>query len=139
MRSRRYLWLIVAVALGALGLSAWGRGTGRRRASAPAPPTNVVSTALHVRIRDDGLTPAAAQVPRGERILLSITNEGRTPATLSLRGYEGRLAIVRVAPGETLRRALLADLPGEDFPWLLNGLPAGKLTVSGSHLIEGHR
>ena len=30
-------------------------------------------------------------------------------------------------------------LPGEDFAWLLNGKPAAKLRVAGSHLVEGHR
>ena len=34
---------------------------------------------------------------------------------------------------------VFADRPGDDFAWEVNGQVAGKLTVSGSHLVEGHR
>ena len=43
-------------------------------------------------------------------------------------------------PGKASARAeFTADRPGDDFAWIVNGIPAARLTVSGSHLIEGHR
>jgi hypothetical protein len=58
---------------------------------------------------------------------------------LALAGYEDRLAIPALSPGATWSGEFIADRPGEDFAWLLDGVPAGRLAVTGSHLVEGHR
>jgi hypothetical protein len=58
---------------------------------------------------------------------------------LALAGYEHRLAEAVLAPGESRVDTFLLDLPGEDFPWRLDGAPTGHLAVKGSHLVEGHR
>ena len=50
-----------------------------------------------------------------------------------------RPAAAPLAPGAGWTGEFLADRPGEDFAWLLDGEPAGRLTVTGSHLVEGHR
>jgi hypothetical protein len=54
-------------------------------------------------------------------------------------GYEDRLGAVRVAPDSLWRGEFVADRPGQDFAWVLDGAPAGRLEVAGSHLVEGHR
>ena len=34
---------------------------------------------------------------------------------------------------------VLADRPGDDFAWIVDGAAVGRLVVQGSHLVEGHR
>jgi len=66
-------------------------------------------------------------------------NRDAVTVTLSLAGYEDRLAPRALARGARWDTTFIADRPGEDFAWLLDGKPAGQLTVTGSHLVEGHR
>jgi hypothetical protein len=68
-----------------------------------------------------------------------VVHRGTGPARLALMGYEDRLGVAEVAPGATWRASFVADRPGDDFAWMLDGAPAGRLRVSGSHLVEGHR
>jgi hypothetical protein len=68
-----------------------------------------------------------------------VEHRGAATARLTLAGYEDRLDIPALAPGAGWTGQFLADRPGEDFAWLLDGQPAGRLTVTGSHLVEGHR
>jgi hypothetical protein len=116
--TRRYFLLFLAVlALGlALGYATRSGRLGPRasRISEIAPvPRVAVSLAVH----DSTVTPADAVVPLGSRVSLEI----------------------RIEPGAIGHGEFTADLPGEDFAWLVNGRPLGRLTVAGSHLIEGHR
>ena len=60
-------------------------------------------------------------------------------ARLALHGYQDKLMIGWIEPDSTWRGEFLADRPGEDFAWMLEGEPAGKLSVTGSHLVDGHR
>jgi hypothetical protein len=107
----------------------------RRVAIASAVPTATVSLA----ITEHGLVPDALAVPKGHRVVLTIVNQSAREHTVSLAGYEDRLAIGSLAPGASVKRELLADRPGDDFAWLLDGQPAGRMSVQGSHLVEGHR
>jgi hypothetical protein len=85
------------------------------------------------------MVPPFATVPKGTRVLLSVTNRRRLPVEVALPGYEDHLPSFRLRAGETWRGAFLADRPGEDFAWMIDGSPAGRFTVAGSHLVEGHR
>lgn len=135
---RRYGLLLgaaLAVAL-VLGLVARLPFRAARIEATPAPPAEV---SLALVIADDRITPAASAVPKDHRVRLAMVNRGPRPAAVTLAGYEERLPSHTLEPGETWRADFVADLPGEDFAWLLDGRPAGRLTVTGSHLIEGHR
>lgn len=136
---RAYLWLLGAVVALAIGLSAVAHAPGRRAAGnstyrAPAPTIAVVLT-----LRDGTVSPAVTQVEKGERVLFQVTNAGSTGASLALLGYEDRLPAITLAPGSDWKGELIAERPGDDFAWMVNGKPAGRFVVAGSHLVEGHR
>jgi hypothetical protein len=132
-----YLGLTIVVLVLALGLTVLGRPRHEERPAAPPAPAPVV--VLTLAIEDGRLAPAMASVPKGARVRLRVDVRGTRGARLSLSGYQDRLAIPVLAPGTTWTGEFFADRPGEDFAWLIDGVPAGRLAVTGSHLIEGHR
>ena len=135
---KRYLvLLVVAILLGAIGLVA---GRSIRLAPRPEPVAAQPEVALEITIGPGArVTPAVASVPKEHRVRLTVTNRDARPASLTLAGYEARLGVVRVAPDSLWRGEFLADRPGQDFAWMLDGAPVGRLAVTGSHLVEGHR
>ena len=134
---RPYLLLAAAVVALALALTALGRP---RRADAPSPAAAAAPVVeMAIAIGAGQVLPAVASVPKGARVRLRIENRGAAPARLALAGYEDRLEMPALAPGAVWTGEFLADRPGEDFAWLIDGQPAGRLAVSGSHLVEGHR
>lgn len=138
--TRRYFLVFLAVlAVGvALGYATHSGRLGAR-ASRPSEVVPVPRVAVSLTVHDSTVTPADAMVPLGSRVSLEIANEGQDVVELALAGYAGRLPVIRVEPGAIGHGEFTADLPGEDFAWLVNGRPLGRLTVAGSHLIEGHR
>ena len=137
--TRRYLWILVAIvavaaALSALSVPKMGRSSRASSAVAGAPTID-----LAVVVEGRRLMPAAASVPKGVRVRLRVDNRGRAPARLALAGYEDALSIPAIAPGGTWQGSFLADRPGDDFAWLLDGQPVARFAVTGSHLVEGHR
>jgi hypothetical protein len=72
-------------------------------------------------------------------VTLSIVNHGTRAVGIELSGYGDRVHVTGLAPGATWEGEFLADRPGDDFAWLLDGRPAGRLEIRGSHLVEGHR
>ncbi len=137
MRSR-YLSLLASVMVIAILLAALGRMPHRAPALPPAAPPPPAESLL-VEIRDGQIVPSATQVGLGHRLALTLRNHGSRRAEVRLSGYEHEFAAVVLAPGETLQRTLVLDLPGEDFAWLVDGRPVARLRVAGSHLVEGHR
>ena len=140
MRSR-YVVLLLGIVVLAVALSMVARFSPRgdrdaREAGAPAPAP-VIPLALEVR--DGAVTPEVAQVPKDHRVQLTVRNRGTAAAKLALTGYEDRLTIPPLPPGGAWSGEFLADRPGDDFAWILQGQPAGRFTVTGSHLVEGHR
>jgi hypothetical protein len=136
---RRYLVLLaIAVALGAVALAV---GRNLRLSSGPEPaPAARAEVVLDLIITPDHrITPAVASVPKEHIVRLSVTNGGTRAVTLTLMGYQDRLAVTQVAPGSAWRGEFVADRPGDDFAWMLDGAPAGRLAVTGSHLVDGHR
>jgi hypothetical protein len=135
---RRYLVLFAITLAAAAALGALARRP-RREAATAAAPAPVPVVALALAIGDDGLAPAVTTAPKDHEVRLTIENRRRSRAALALAGYEDRLAIPPLAPGERWSGGFVADRPGEDFAWLLDGRPAGRFAVQGSHLVEGHR
>jgi len=72
-------------------------------------------------------------------VQLSLVNTGARAIAPTLAGYEDRFAPGTIAPGATWSGTFVSDRPGEAFAWLIDGEPCGRLSVSGSHLVEGHR
>jgi len=135
---KRYLVLLAVTLVAAGALSAVARRPRRPTPDAPeAAPVPVV--ALAVAIEDGRLVPEITSAPKGHEVRLTVENREGRSVTLALAGYEDRLAIPPLAPGARWSGAFAADRPGEDFAWLLDGRPAGRFAVQGSHLIEGHR
>lgn len=136
---RRYLVLLgLAFAVG-LALVPLAR---RARIAAPrdteADGARFVDLALVVT-PEFRVAPESAAVPRDARVRLAITNRYRGAVSLALMGYQDRFGATNIPPDSTWRGEFLADRPGEDFAWVLEGAPVGRLRVTGSHLVEGHR
>ena len=135
---RSYRWLVVAVLALGVTLTVVGRPRRHETAGPPATPAAPVVD-LVVGIAEGQLTPALASVPKGCLVRLRVDYRGTSPARLTLAGYEDRVSIPSLAPGLVWTGEFLADRPGEDFAWLLDGKPVGRLAVRGSHLVDGHR
>jgi hypothetical protein len=138
--TRAYV-VLLAVALGAaVALSAFAH---RPRHAAPPSPAQPAAAApvVAVNLSIDGatVTPDVATVPKGAQVRLVVRNAGATPARFGVAGYESRLRLDPIAPGAAVSAVFAADLPGEDFALLVDGRPAGRFAVTGSHLVEGHR
>jgi hypothetical protein len=132
-----YLGLAIAVVVLAATLTLLGRP---RRAEPPATAAAPAPVAvLELAIEGGRVAPAMASVPKDARVRLRVSVRGTRGVRLSLAGYQDRLAIPELAPGSSWTGEFFADRPGEDFAWLIDGVPAGRLAVTGSHLVEGHR
>ena len=107
----------------------------------PAAPkvVEIPTVDLMLTLTKAGITPENSSVPKDHRVRLTVVNHRRERVGVSLHGYQDRLMIGWIEPDSTWRGEFLADRPGEDFAWMLEGEPAGKLSVTGSHLVDGHR
>lgn len=134
---KRYLTLFAISLAIAVALAIVARNPRSR----PATPVAlaVPEAALELAIEHGAIVPSRAAVPKEHRVRLAVENRDDETATLSLAGYEDRLAPRAIAPGARWDTTFVADRPGEGFAWLVDGKLAGQLTVSGSHLVEGHR
>ena len=135
---KRYAWLLVAGMVLSLGALAVGR-TVRFTAPAPEATAEAPVVELALALGDSGVEPASAAVPKDHRVRLSVRNDRATTVTLTLQGYEDRFTTLPIAPGGTWRGEFVADRPGEAFAWVVDGVALGRLSVTGSHLVEGHR
>jgi hypothetical protein len=134
---RPYVLLAAGILVLGVALSMLGRprhAEAPRTAGAESPVVD-----LAIVIEAGKISPAATSVSKGDRVRLRVECRGAMIARLALAGYEDRLDIPSLEPGRTWTTEFLADRPGEDFAWLLDGQPAGRFMVTGSHLIEGHR
>ena len=134
----RYLTLIVAVLLAAIALTVITRMP--RRGATVAPKVAEIPVAdLAIELKDGAVIPFASSVPKDHLVRLVVTNTGTRAADLRLVGYENHVRIDSLAPGARWTGEFIADLPGDDFAWMIGGQPAGRFGVAGSHLVEGHR
>ncbi|HET9940229.1 MAG TPA: hypothetical protein VFR25_03945 [Candidatus Eisenbacteria bacterium] len=138
--TRRYLVLLGSALVLGMALSVLAHSGWMRPGQAPAPATTTVARVpVSIRVRDGVVTPGESVVPLGAKVAIEVVNDGHEDIELALSGYEGRLSTLHVAGATAARAEFTADRPGEDFAWLVDGRPAGRLRVAGSHLIEGHR
>lgn len=135
--TRRYLWLFVA-ALAAAGIA----GMAARGTRTPVPesaPETAAALPVSVEIQAHEVVASTPSIPAGSRVVLTVTNSSAAPAWMRLAGYEDRVDTGPIAPGRTVRITFVADRPGERFAWIVGEEPRGRLDVTGSHLVEGHR
>lgn len=137
--SRRYLLLAAGILAAAVLLALIGPPRPGRRAEVAGETAMSPAFDLSLVLENGHLTPELASVPKGSRVRLRVENRGRVSTRLTLAGYEDALVIPALAPGESWSGSFAADRPGEDFAWLVDGSPAARLAVTGSHLVEGHR
>ena len=135
--NRRYVFLFAAIVAAALMISLAGR-LPRPRAEAPEPVAAAPRTALELVIDGERMLPVLTQVEKGHRVDLEVVNRGNAEARLTLTGYDDRVDL-RVGAGARTGVSFLADRPGDGFAWHVDGEPAGRFVVTGSHLVEGHR
>jgi len=134
--SRRYGLLAAGLLVAGLALGALARMPRQEAPTLVAAPTK--RRDIVIAIRADGtVIPERISVPVGAEVTLVAANEGPLPRTLSLSAYGDRLDLL-VAPGRTGRSVFRAERPGQEFVWLVDGVPSGRFIVTGSHLIEGH-
>ncbi len=135
---KRYAQLFLGLLL--LGIALVGLGH-IRRADPKRPPAASLPAARDValEIGAAGMSPSSVTVPKGVRVRLSVANRSPRAVRFALSGYQDRLLVLTLGPGESARREFVADRPGEDFAWLVDGSPQGRFEVAGSHLAEGHQ
>jgi hypothetical protein len=136
---KRYAIVLGVALLVALGLGIAARLPHRATPLAAAGPAPLPTTLLRVEFTPGAARPSAASVPSNHRVRLTLVNAGPRVITPSLAGYEDRVIPGALAPGATWSGAFVSDRPGEAFAWLADGEPVGRLSVTGSHLVEGHR
>jgi hypothetical protein len=138
MRLRSYLWIALAVLVGALVVGVLPRARRSAESSgtiAPAAP----AVELALVWSGTRLEPETSQVALGRRMRVTLENRDSKPVSIALAGYEDRVRVDDLAPASNQTIEFIADRPGEAFAWTANGGPAGRLVVVGSHLVEGHQ
>ena len=133
---RAYLALIGASLAAAVALAVLARVPQPRDTARVEPVHQQVDVRLTV---DHGtVTPGVSTVRKGLVIRLAVLNRGTSAIRFALSGYEERVSVSGIAPDSTWRTEFLADRPGDEFEWLVDGRAAGRFIVLGSHLEEGH-
>ena len=135
---RRYVWVLVAALAGAVLVSALLRMPHQAERSVAAP-AQARAVMLGVEVFANRVRATADSIEVGSTVELSVTNRASTPLRVRLTGYEDRVDTGEIEPGGTWRGEFVADRPGEQFAWLVNEQPLGRLDIRGSHLVEGHR
>jgi hypothetical protein len=133
---RRYVILFVVIMATSLGLLVVSR-LPRQRAAAPVAVEAARPMTLDVFQERVVTTPEAVTV--GQRVELTVVNHATATMRIELAGYEDRVSVPGIEPDSSWKVTFVADRPGEQFAWIVNGEPRGRLDVTGSHLVEGHR
>ena len=135
---RAYLVLALSSLAVAASLAALAR--------VPHPPRDTAAVAavhhgvaLRLEVENGLIDPPVATVHKDWTVLLEVVNRDRLRIRVSLTGYEERVSSGPIAPDSTGRLRFEADRPGDEFEWLVNGHPAGRFMVVGSHLDAGRR
>ena len=138
MTLRAYFWIVLAVLAGALVVGVLPRTLRSPRTDVSGEPAPS-AVELSFVWTGTALEPATSEVALGRRVRIVFQNHGAQVVSIALAGYEDRARCDNVAPGATAPMEFTADRPGEAFAWTVNGEPAGRLAVAGSHLVENHR
>ena len=133
----RYFWLLALVVGAALLLHQIPRF------SPPPVPDALSARRVQVlwrlEVRGGRLIPDLLSAPRSARAEIRICNRDSMPHSLRLLGYEDVLAEMNVPAGDSLVRSLILDRPADDLAMELDGKPAARVAVMGSHLLGDHR
>lgn len=133
-------WVVlIAVAAMAGAALVIARRTPVGSPSEPLEAAPVAVVGLSLSIEDGKLSPAQTTAPLGSLLVLTVLNASARSHVFALAGYDHALPACTLLAGESRIDTLLLSLPGDDFAWLLDGEPAARLDVAGSHLVEGHR
>ena len=132
-------WRALGLAVGVLALGLVVLGRLPRSAPEVAPDAIALLDSLTYRVSDTGVEPSVAVVAKDHRVLLTIVNESSRAVAPRIPGYDDRIVIPALVAGERWTGEFTADRPGADFALWINDEPAARLTVAGSHLVEGHR
>ena len=135
---KRYLILFIGVVLAGTILIAISRQVRVGSPRTAAAELEVVEVGITIT-SGHRIEPELISVPKDARVRLTVVNRDRLAASLTLMGYQDRFAAAYVEPDSSWQGEFLADRPGDDFAWMLEGAPVGRLRVTGSHLVEGHR
>ena len=125
---------VVALALGLVALGRLPRPAAEAVTEAVAPLDSVA-----YRVLESGVVPQVATVTKDHRVRLTIVNASSRVIEPRIPGYDDRLVIPALAAGQAWSGEFIADRPGADFALWIADEPAARLTVAGSHLVEGHR
>ena len=136
---KRYGLLALVVLAGAALILAAARPRSATVAPRVVPADARAERALSLVIADGVIAPERTEVPKGAQVLARVENRDSFPHRFSLLGYESAVSPAALSPGSAATVRFIADRPGSDFAWLLDGKPAGVFVVQGSHLVEGHR
>lgn len=134
---KRLLLLALATGAAALVLALIPRDRGPEpEAAAPARPV----ARARVELTPGGMNPYRLSVPKDHELHLVVqVAPEAAEGVFAITGYEHRVGPVHLGPGLSRELVFTTDRPGDDFAFLLNGELVGRLEVTGSHLVEGHR
>ena len=135
---RRYLILFASAVVAGTILIGISRQVRLGSPRTEAAPSTVVDVGITIT-SGHRIEPEMISVPKDARVRLTVVNRDRLAASLTLMGYQDRFAAAYVKPDSSWQGEFVADRPGDDFAWMLEGAPVGRLRVTGSHLVEGHR
>lgn len=136
---RRYAPLALVVLAGAALVLAMARPRPVRIAAPEMASSARVARTLSLELSGGSVLPSRTEVPKGADVRVRVTNRDSYARRLSLLGYESEVSPAALSPGASVTVRFIADRPGSDFAWLVDGKPAGQFVVQGSHLVEGHR
>lgn len=134
---RAYWILLAAIVAVAVVMSLMGRRADHAETVVAETPERPI-TNLSLTIEDGRMEPERVVAPKGNDVHLRLVNRGAHAVHVALAGYSERVSVTLEA-GTDWEGAFIADRPGDDFVWLVDGEPAGRFDVKGSHLVEGHR
>jgi len=135
---KRYALLFFIGVLAAIVLSLIPRLP--HRATRPAvAPERAAPISMTVDVYPDRVTTMPSTIPVGRKVALTVVNHTPKAVHLKLAGYEDVVDSNEIDPDSNWTLTFDADRPGEQFAWIVDGEPRGRLDILGSHLIEGHR
>ncbi len=132
-------WGALGIGVGVVALGLVLAGRLQRPAPEVVPKPFVQTDTLVFHVNDRGVEPAMATVGKDHRVRLTVVNATARPVAAQLPGYDDQVAIPPLAAGAAWSGEFTADRPGADFALWIDGEPAARLNVAGSHLVEGHR
>src|SRR5205085_420077 len=137
MRTRPTHLLLAAVAIAALALVAAGCGGGGKKSSAAKPAAPAASgRAVTISEREYKLNPASPSVAKAGVVRFQVTNDGKIPHALEVKGPKGEARLHTLQPGSSGTLTVDLPKPGKyDFYCPIDG--HRKLGMRGKVVVAG--